>query len=219
MRKHRNPILSLAILALLSVATCPSQAQDDQAPAPPAHPAIPKLSGNFSLVKKFTYITVPGVRVSLDPASSRLVELDAVKSGAVRKDIRHFANGSGLESWRVQNFRLTMFPDNPQSIVVDRLVATSDPNASYHYRDAADFPELDWASGAAFSSLKMIGDKKCFVYKLGDQSLTVDAATNLPLDYESKTLQVTYTWSAPPDAPLQLPPGAADKIEKFKRRL
>jgi hypothetical protein len=217
--KTRSAYL-FALAALLLGAELSAYSQDDASAAQaPAHPAIPPLSGNFSLVKKFTYIAVPGVQVSLNPPSSRVVELDAVKSGAVRKDLQHFANGSGLEIWRVQNFRLTMFPDNPQSIVVDRVTTNTDLNSSYHYRDDADFPELDWAANAGFSAVKMYGDKKCFVYKLGDQNLTVDAATSLPLYYESKTLQVTYTWSAPPDGPLQLPPGAADKIEKFKRRL
>ncbi len=209
-----------ALGALLLGAELPAYPQDDATAAPPpAHPAIPPLSGNFSLVKKFSYITVPGVDVSLNPPSSRVVEVDAVKSGTIRKDLQHLANGSGLEMWRVQNFRLTMFPDKPESIVVDRIVTNSDPNSPYHYHDATDFPELDWASSAGFAEVKMYGDKKCFVYKLGDQSLTVDAATNLPLYYESKTIQVTYTWSAPPDEPLQIPKAYADKIEKFKRRL
>ena len=208
-----------ALGTLLLGAELYAYSQDNTAAAPPPHPAIPALSGNFSLVKKFNYIIVPGVDAPINPPSSRVVELDAVKSGSIRKDIQHFANGSGLEMWRVQNYRLTMFPDNPQSIVVDRITTNSDPNASYHFNDAADFPELSWAANAGFSQVKMDGDKKCFVYKLGDQSLTVDAATGMPLYYESKTLQVTYTWSAAPDEPLQLPPGYAEKIDKFKRRL
>ncbi len=206
----------------------PAYSQDEATP-PPAHPTIAALSGDFSLEKKFTYTTpqdaphlTPDQQAAYDflhPQSAKLVEVNAASKGGVRRDIQHFANGKGLEIWRVQDYRLTMWPDKPKSIVVNLVSTVNDPSSPNQYHDATDFPELDWAANAGFSAVKMYGDKKCFVYKLGDQVLWVDAATHLPAFYESKILQVTYTWSAAPDAPLQLPEGAVQKIEKFKHAL
>jgi hypothetical protein len=220
----------IQIFILLSVAFAPwslGRAQDSesgQTPSP-TPPYVAALTGNFSLVKKITYpppaapanTAQPPSQDPLIPPSKKMVELDAVDTGTVRKDTLTFSDGSSQDIWRLQSYRFSVSPAHPDSVIIDVVTAATNPGASYQYQDAADFSELNWITAATYQGIQMRGGKKCYAYKLDDQTAWIDAATRLPVYFKSKVMQVTYTWSGPPDAPLQLPSNFTDKLAKFKR--
>jgi hypothetical protein len=185
----------------------------------PTPPYVGVLSGNFTLVKKITCLPQQPSQDALTPPSTKMVELDAAEAGAVRKDTQIFADGSSRDIWRQQSYRFSVSPAHPDSVIIDVITAATNPGAPYEYHDAADFPELKWITAATYQGIQMRGDKKCYAYKLDDQTAWIDVSTRWPVYFESKVMQVTYTWSDPPDAPLQLPKGYVEKLEKFKRAL
>jgi hypothetical protein len=218
---------TLALGALLSGAMLLAYSQDDSTQAPPpGPPSIGSLSGDFSLVKKFTYLPqpppVPGTPPpppdAFSSPSNQPVEDHLVQTGSLRQSLEKFVDGSSLETWSVQIYRLSTYSAHPQSVIVDVVASSNNPNAPNQYRDAPDFPELAWLPRASFQGVHTKNDAKCYVYKSDDESAWIDAATNRPVYLESKTMQVTYTWSSPTQ-PLQLPKGYTEKLEKFKRAL
>src|ERR1700679_2013236 len=90
--------------ALLLAADLPAKSQDDTTGSPPpAHPVIHSLPGDFSLVKKFAYPTPPdaphltadqqAAYDFLHPQTTKIIEVDAVSKGGLRRDVEHFATG------------------------------------------------------------------------------------------------------------------------------
>jgi hypothetical protein len=215
---------------LLSLAFAPwslGHAQDSdsgQTPSPTA-PYVGALSGNFTFAKKIVYLspTAPSSAAqqpsqdALVPPSAKLVELNAVETGAIRKDTQTFADGSSRDIWRMQSYRFSVTPAHPDSVIIDVVTAATNPGAPYQYQDAAEFPELKWITASTYQGIQTRDGKKCYAYKLDDQTAWIDVATRLPVYFESSVMQVAYTWSDPPDAPLQLPNGFAERLVKFKR--
>lgn len=220
------PLILLALALFYSPA---GHAQDAPAgePPPPTPPYVGDLSGNFTLVAKYTY-KAPDPQMSaaekvaqdaLSPASTKPQEIDIIKNGPVRKDTLHFVDGSSRDIWRQQSFRFSVYSAHPDSIIVDVVSNSTSPTASNQYRDAADFSELSWIDGSAYRGVQMQQGKKCYFFQKNDKSAWIDAATRLPVYFDSKALQVTYTVSDPPDEPLQLPKAYAEKLIKFQRAL
>ena len=200
-----------------------AQDADSGQTPPPSPPYVGALSGNFTLIKKFAYPPLDASATAVQKAEQTIptnfIEVDAVKTGAIRKDDQHFKDGSGREIWRVQAYRFTVDLLHPDSVNLDYTGGPNDSPLLGRYRDADDFPELSWILGPTFQGIQLRHDKKCYVFKSGEQTAWIDTTTHLPVYFESKTMQVTYTYSDPPDEPLQLPKGYAEKLEKFKRAL
>jgi hypothetical protein len=228
MKTLRQQIQTLTLLSLALAPGSLGRAQDsDSGQTPPTPPYVGALSGNFTFVKKINYLppTTPltaaqqASQDALTPPSTKIAELNAAEMGAVRKDTQIFVDGSSRDIWRLQSYRFTVYPNHPDGVIIDVVTAATSPGAPYQYQDAADFSELNWITAATYQGIQMRGDKKCYTYKSNDQTTWIDVATRLPIYFESKTMQVTYTYSDPPDEPLQLPKGYAEKLEKFKRAL
>jgi hypothetical protein len=227
-RRASIHILSTALFALIASATWPAQAQD--AAAPPAGTPVPApLTGDFTLTKKFSYLTPPdaphltadqqAAQNFLHPAATKIVQSEIVAKGGLRRDVNQNSDGSTVTIWRVQTYRFTVYSAHPQGVIVNQVAGTDDPHAPNQYRDGADFAELSWITPAAFSGRQTQQGKQCYIYKVGDQTAYVDVSTRLPIYFQSKTVQVTYTYSPPPDDPLQFPAGYPEKLDKFQRAL
>jgi hypothetical protein len=224
LRKH---IQALILLPLIFAAGFLARAQDSdsgQTP-PPSPPYVGAVSGDFTLVKKFTYLgsdtpltnAQKAAQDFLSPPSAKTNELDAIETGAIRKDKEIFLDGSSREIWRLQSYRFTVYAAHPNSIIMDIAVDPNNTEAVGRYKDAADFPELSWIQGPMFTGIQMQGDKKCYTYKQGEQTAWIDTATRLPVHFKSKSMEVTYTYSGPPDEPLQLPQSIGEKLQNYKR--
>jgi hypothetical protein len=230
MKTHRNIIQTFILLALVTALCSTACAQDTdsgQTP-PPAPPYVGALSGDFTLVKKYTYLvpTIPlppaqqAAQDFLSPAAAKIKELDAVKRGAVRKDMELYLDGSSREVWRLQSYRFTVYSSHPNSIILDVAAVAAAPNSSPivgRYQDASDFLELSWIQGPLFQGIQMQQGKKCYTYKQGDQVAWIDTATLLPVYLQSKTMQVSYTYSPPPNDTLELPKAFVEKLQNYKR--
>ena len=218
MKTVRQQIRTLIFLPLGVLCLAMAQAQDDssESASAPSPPYVGELTGDFSLTKSFKYLAPPD---GSTPSSRQVQEIDSVKSGPVRKDTEVYADNTSTTTWRKDDYRATASSAHPQSIIVNVVTPSASPKAMYKYQDDADFPELSWIQGPMYQGIQMKGGKKCFTYKMDDQTAWIDTETRLPVYFESKMQQVSYTYSAPPNEPLQLPDGYAEKIEKFKRLL
>ena len=200
-----------------------AHAQDTDQPSPPTPPYAAALTGNFTLVKKYNYPAADAEFTPEQKAEQTIptnpTEIDVVKTGGLRKDTEKRLDGSGWEIWRYQSYRFTVDLAHPESVNLDYAGKPNDSPLLGRYHDASDFPELSWVDGPMYQGVQTRDDKKCYTYKQGDQTAWIDAATRLPVYFESKTVQVSYTFSAGPDEPLQLPKGYAEKLVKFQRAL
>lgn len=223
MQLNRTFILLSIILFTYAIGL----AQDPDATSPPPAARVPPLSGDFALVKKITYLP-SGIPLSqekqaaqdaLFPPSSKIKELDAVKKGAVRHDMQFFVDGSSCEIWRLQDYRLSVYSAHPNAVIPNVVDTSNNPMAPNQYHDGADFPELDWITPATSQGIQVRDGKKCYAHKKDDQMAWIEAASGRPVYFESKAMQVTYNFSAPPDEALQLPKGYAEKIDQFRHAL
>jgi hypothetical protein len=204
-----------AFAAGLVLACMTATAQTDQTAQPqlPPRPYVGALSGDYVFTKKFVY-----KQQQEDPNQSQQQkdllkflsrfpipeEVESKESGSLREDKRSNKNGLVIDVWRVGNFRLSQYSTSPNSIDVV-------PYVPGQGMDAPDFPELDWVNEKSYQGEQQYAGKPCYFYKLDDQSAWIDKATKLPVYYESKAQQVTYTYRQP-DETLQLP-------DKFAQRL
>jgi hypothetical protein len=220
-----TPTIILLPLLLVSWSLARAQNADSGQTPPPSPPYVAPLTGDFTLVKKFTYLTPPDQNLTeaqkvaqnlLSPPSSKLDQVTMVKNGAVRKDSERFVNGSGRETWGLQDYRFTTYSAYPNNVIINVVNNRIAPGSQNQYQNTPDFPELSWIKASSYQGVQMQQGKKCYAYKDGDQTAWIDVSTHLPVYLESKTLQVTYTFSDPPDEPLQLPQGYAQKLQKFK---
>jgi len=214
--------LALILLALALGSQVRAQDSDSGQASPPSPPYVRALSGDFALVRKFSYPSGNSLtpeQKAEQGVPTNLMEVDAVKKGAVRKDTEHFLDGSGRTIWRVDAYRFIVYLAHPDEVTLNYAGGPNDSPLLGRYRDAADFPELDWITAGTFQGVQMWQDKKCFAYKSGDDAAWIDFSTHLPLYYSSKTVQITYTWSNPPDEPLNLPAGYLEKLNKYKRAM
>ena len=232
--QRHTPTFTFILLPLILASLSLARAQDadsEQPPPPPSPPYVPALTGDFTLVKKFTYLTPPDEHLTdaqkaglnfLSPPSTKPDQVTMVKSGAVRKDSERFIDGSERDIWKVQQYLFTTYSTHPDGLTIsldDSLLPGSSPGASgvpTQFQAAHDFPELSWIVRSTFQGLQVVQGKKCYAYKLDDQTVWIDASTHLPVYIESKKLQVSYTFSGTPDEPLQLPHGYLEKLQKFK---
>ena len=179
------------------------------------------------MTKKFTYVAQKeelspeqqAARDFLAPLAAKLREVEIIKSGGVRKDTQLFMEGKGREIWRFQNYRFTIDLARPESVNIDVLSTSDSPDSPNQYKDAEDFPELSWVNASSYKGVQTQQGKSCYVYKLGDQTAWIEVATRMPVYYESKAMQISYTYSESNDRPLQLPVGFDEKLAKFKRAL
>ncbi len=223
-----TPNLLLLPLILISWSLARAQDEDSGQTPPPTAPYVAPLTGDFSMEKKFTYMSDPSVHLTdaqkaaqdfLSPSATKPAQVDAISTGGLRKDTEHFVNGSSCEIWRFQIYRFSVYSANPNYVSLDYV----DPNHNAHSlnqnQDAADFSELSWITGSAYQGIQMQQGKKCYAYKNNDVTAWIEISTRRPVYLQSKTLQVIYTFSEPPDEPLQLPKGYLEKLANFKRTL
>jgi hypothetical protein len=219
MDKYAKPAVVFSLLMLALLAVRPAFAQD--APPPPRPPYVGSLTGDFSLTKRFTY-TAAGTLSPEEKATqgdpTNPVQVDMEKKGAIRKDTEHFLDGSGRITWRSGVYRFIVDAQHPDSVNLD-MAGNPNDTQNIRYHDPGDFPELSWIVSNTYSGTQNQQGKVCYLYKLGDESAVIDASTRLPLSFQSKTVQVTYTYSGAPDETLQLPKGYAEKLVKFQRAL
>jgi hypothetical protein len=190
-------------------------AQENSATStPPSPPYFTLPSGDYTLVEKITYKSQPAAAPSAEvpqPESSSpdLKELDLTKSGQLRKDRQVFVDGSVSEIWRSGALRIILRSSQPDIVLIASKTMSN-------YDDPVDFKELAWLDASTFSSEQDFEDRKCYVYKKGDQTAWVDKSTRFPLFLQSKSIQVSYAFGVP-STPLQLPPNVSKKIEQSKR--
>jgi len=215
--------LSLSIFFSFGMAIFSSlgNAQDDSStkPAPPSPPFVGVLSGDYVFTKAFTYKQQQedpnetkeqkDVQAFLTSRFPTLKEVDSKETGNVREDKQVFTSGLSQEIWRVDLFRLTVYSNSPDSISVTTFL----PGQS---QDPPDFPELTWVNRSLFQDVETLQGKPCYVYKSGDQTAWIDKSTRLPVFFDSKAMQVTYTYKTP-DEPLQLPDKLAKKLQAAQR--
>ena len=214
-------------IILFSLALNPwslGRAQDSsEQVAPPSPPYVAPLTGDFTLVKKFTYASsatgLTDLQKALLAVPTNSKEIDAMKKGVIRKDTELFMDGTSREIWRWESYRFTSYSNFPGGVNLDYTGGPNDSPLLGRFRDGADFPELGWIQGNKFQGIQVRQDKKCYTYKDGDSTAWIDVSTKWPVYFESKIVQVTYTFSDPPDEPLQLPKGYAERLKKFQRAL
>ena len=183
---------------------------------PSAKPAVPALPTNFSLVKKFTYRdkTLPEDASETAKAAAaflsrfpRPLQVEVVQTGAVRKEDVRMTDGSRWENWKSGEYRFSVNESSPDYIDV------SAPGMSlYQVAEKADFEELTWLSGATSAGEGEKNGRKCAIFRSGDQTVWLELSSGFPVQLESPTMQVTYTFKNPPTESLRLP-------EKFNKRL
>jgi hypothetical protein len=223
LRKYA-PILILLSLPLVpcSLACAQDSSSSEQIP-PPSAPYVATLSGNFNLTKKFNYLSNPDVHLTdaqkaaqdfLAPPASKLVEVNVVSNGTIRRDTNHFLTGSTRDIWQIRRYQITVYSNFPNDVSVSLVNPQSNPPD----QGSPDFPELSWIKGSSYQGVQMQQGKKCYAYKDGDRTAWIDVSSRFPVYFESKTQQVTYTFSDPPDD-LQLPTGYLEKIQKYQRAL
>jgi len=215
--------LSLSIFFSFGMAIFPSSgnAQDDNStkPSPPSPPYVGSLSGDYVFTKTFTYKQQQedpnetkeqkDVQAFLASRFPTLKEVDSKETGNVRQDRQVFTSGLSQEIWRVDLYRLTVYSNSPDSISVTSFL----PGQS---QDSPDFPELNWVNGSLFQGEQILQGKKCYAYKSGDQTAWIEKSSRLPVFFDSKAMQVSYTYKTP-DLPLQLPDQLAKKLQAAQR--
>jgi ribosomal protein L19 len=171
------------------------------------------LSGNLTFTKKYIYKTSsssPEEKAAQQYLSRfpKIEQITVVQSGTLRKDEQKLLNNSTIEVWRSGNTRFTVYSTSPNYIAVNFV--------DVNYQDSPDFAELGWITTASLQGLQIRAGIPCYVYQLGDSSAWVDKNSLMPIYYESKDMQIFYTYDNPPDTPLKLPAKFLAKLDEIK---
>jgi len=210
-------LLSLILLTVPLIGQEQSPASNES--SRPQPPYVGTLSGDFSFVKKITYKPLPSTgssgaapkeAVAVGGLPPDLAELDAVKTGTLRRDRKQFVDGTSSEVWRSGILRFILNSANPTYV----LLAHATPDG---YQDTPDFDELKWISGDCFQGEREFQGKKCYVYQLNDQIAYINQANRLPLSFDSNAMQVSYSYQDSPSEPLKLPAAFTKKFQEVNR--
>lgn len=184
----------------------------------PAQPRVAPLPTNIAFTRTYT-------RPAQAPAESqteeqkaearflerfpKLVEVKLVKTGDIQSETRKFVGGGTWEVWRVNGISFTVASDRPDQISVSAPGMNSGGAGD---GESVDFPELSWLPDAQLVTSSNAAEQKFTIYRSGEKTVWLDAATGLPVSLRSPEETITYTYQSPPVTPLVLP-------EKFGRRL
>jgi len=153
------------------------------------------------------------------PAAKSLSRADVTSSGKIRRVIKTWDDGSTTQEWHVGTHRLIEHPSGKWINVIDVSKNPAGRGLSY---DASDFA---WISEQNRSGEATYKGAPCLRYATkaeapsgnGGESreAVIDANTLAPLVLVKGSLVAVYTFRAPPQGELQLPP----RFEQFWKEI
>lgn len=206
--------IAFGLTILLAGALVPLRAADSEK-EPPKDPQLHDLPHSISLVKTFTYKPTPedpnetpkqkAAKEFFARLAPRLVKVEVLKSGEVRKENRRYANGKTAEVWR--SGRVTFFEDsnNPGIVMSSTPEMRRDSDDTSPATEVPDFEELGWVNRGAFAGRETRQGVPCLVYKSGSVTAWLDESTQLPLLVVAGDHNITYSYKPLGQAPLVLP--------------
>ncbi len=209
----------IIVLELIFLLECPWIGQAQEEPptrlAPPPRPYVGALTGEFTFTKVITYKAQPKKK-ELPEAQQTAVptpdieKLEVVQKSGLREDKISYVDGTSAEIWRSGPARFIIRSTNPKDVIF--IIPSPDV-----YQDEPDFKELKWVNGNLYQGEKSLQEKKCYVYKLNDQTVWIDETSHLPIYFESTTMQVAYTYKTAPGGPFQMPAYCTKRFDEIMR--
>jgi hypothetical protein len=216
------------------MASAPAQPAPGDPPKPPFIAAKAPASSHWTV--DFTYASAGDARPTAPKlAGKRILKSDLVRTGEIKRQSDAYEEGGRQDLWTSGSALVLEEPGYAHKIVRRILAADT------------DFPEFLWLKEAEYQGRERVEGRDCFVFaselhplQLADPSLyaavlaspvdTIDLGSKVPvkacIEAESR-LPVklivggdsrTYTFLAPPAAPLVLPPAYAAALQDVEAR-
>jgi hypothetical protein len=215
------------LLSFFILGALPLLAQDARTPTAPFIGGLPDM---IAYKKTYTYRNAPPP-VPATPLTAEQIKaqqflagmrapdpsvIEVVKTGATRKETWQYVNGSTEERWREGSFRFKTSSANPSYVDIFNPDMSSDPRVAAATMDPDDFGELNWVALNFFVREEEKQNVKCFVYQQDGKTAWISEETRLPVAFDSPQMQISYTYSNPPDEPLHLPQQLRDSLTKLE---
>jgi hypothetical protein len=133
-------------------------------------------------------------------------QIEAVLKKGLRRDIVRWADGGTTQYWWPKAPAVVLFQPKPSSPVLSILPSQLGPRRL----DASNFT---WVNASTYQKETKVGDRPARQYVIevpfydGKKRYTaeIDAETGLPLTWNDGTITARFSFSEPPDEPLEMP--------------
>ncbi len=219
-------LIAFGLVIPLMGALVLARAADSEKEAP-QDPQMRDLPHSIALMKTFVYKPTPedpnqtpkekAAKEFLEQMSPRLLKVEVLKSGEIRKENRRYSTGKTAEVWR--SGRVTFFEDstNPGIVMVSTPEMRQDSDDTGPAKEVADFEELGWVSREAFQGRETRQGVPCLMYKNGSLAAWLDASTRLPILFVAGDHHITYSYKPLSQGPLVLPDRLVKELNRSIR--
>ena len=211
MNRLRLHALGFFPVFLVLTASLPAQAPVETIPVLARLPEMARYEVNVR----------PGADAQQDPMEAwletlnpRVSRIEVTKSGAVRRETRHYATPGvkPTDLWILEGRVFVYSPGNrfPEIRDADEKISGMD------FKN--DFPELAWVGPANFVRLEIFEGRNCALFQQSAHSARLDAKTGLPIWFSDGRFEHRYSFSlTPPTEILQPPQEIVRLAEKMAR--
>jgi hypothetical protein len=164
---------------------------------------------------------VPGVTQNAAGKTKELVQQEVTLTGKIKHEINTWSDGQKSEIWIVNGILLV---EDPRKHFLTLIDPSRDPAAAYYLR--YEFTQLSWLSPKTYVRAETHNGVPCYWFKKGSQNnlaadpsidsetvfdgpsaeAWINAATRQLVSVKVGTTLYNFTYGAPPDSDLVLPP-------------